>query len=246
MAKRSDEGTGKTAMIEFDQIVIGANFFGCGLAARLGKAKIIEPSCVIGADFALTFNSGEEWDVKPEHPEAAEYLSLLRKHRALDDEGRTAVAAFAPLLAEWSRKRELDIELSCSVVAIEGQELRVIGVDGRKIYRAGEIYDALPKTKSRKFLTGLVAGPEGLEDGQRGGFVFRQSLHPGEYYVKLECFGEDGWELARRTWHQQWASRPKELQDCRLLLLGTHFDLCNYPNPVAALDAGLLGKGGKL
>ncbi|HQC52644.1 MAG TPA: hypothetical protein PLE92_05880 [Lentisphaeria bacterium] len=233
-------------MKEFDRIVIGANFLGCGLAARLGRVKIIEPSCVLGADFALTFNSGEAWDVAPEHLEAAEYLSMLREHRALDDDGRTAVAAFAPLLAAWCRKRELDIELSCSVVAIEGQELRVMGVDGRKIYRAGEIYDAMPKTKPRKFLIGLAAGPAGLEDGRRGDFVFRQSLHPGEYYVKLECSGEDGWEFARRTWHQRWARRPEELRDCRLLLLGTRFDLCNYPNPVAALDAGLRGEGGKL
>ena len=86
-------------MQEFDRVVIGASFFGCGLAVRLGGAKILEPSCVVGADFALTFNGGEGWDAEPEHPEAREYLSMLRAHRALDDEGRTAVAALAPLLA---------------------------------------------------------------------------------------------------------------------------------------------------
>jgi len=237
------EEAGVAAMQEFDQVVIGASFYGCGLAVRLGGAKILEPSCVVGADFALTFNGGAGWDAEPEHPDAAAYLSMLRVHRALDDAGRAAVAAFAPLLAEWCRKRALDIELSCSVVAIDGQDLHVMGVDGPKIYRARQIHDALPKTGSRQYLTGLVAGPEGLEDGRHGDFALRQSLYTGEYYARLECSGTDGWEHARRTWHQRWAQRPEALRDCRLMLIGTRFDLCNYPNPVAALAAGLLGKG---
>ena len=242
-AKFMGEDAGVAAMQEFDRVVIGASFFGCGLAVRLGGAKILEPSCVVGADFALTFNGGEGWDAEPEHPEAREYLSMLRAHRALDDEGRTAVAALAPLLAEWCRKRALDMELSCSVVAIDGQDLHVMGVDGPKIYRARQIHDALPKPNSRKYLTGLVAGPEGLEDGRHGDYALRRSLYPGEYYARLECSGTDGWEHARRTWHQRWAQRPEALRDCRLMLIGTRFDLCNYPNPVIALDAGLLGKG---
>ncbi|MDD4097890.1 MAG: hypothetical protein PHC30_03895 [Lentisphaeria bacterium] len=226
----------------YDKVVIGASFFGCGLAVALGRVKILEPSCVVGADFALTFNGGERWDTKVVHPLAKEYLAMLREHRAIDDQGRAAVAAFSPLLAQWCRKQGLDIELSCSVVDYRRKRLKLMGVDGPKEYCVSKIHSAVPRRQRRSYLTALVSGPADLGDGVYGDFTLKRSLYPGEYYLQFGYHAFFFWEQARDVFHQKWAQRPEALRDCRLLLIGTAVDWHNFPNPAVALDWGLRRK----
>ena len=228
--------------MRFDHLVIGASFYGCGLAASLpGRCRVIEASCVPGADFSLTFNGGSDWDAALEHPLARGFLARLQSHRALDSQGRAALAAFSPLLAMWCQEQKLDIELGCSLIAQEGQWVQVMGVDGLKEYWAEQVHDARPKKSAKPVSTALLAGPEGVQQGGYGCLHVQPTIYPGEYYASMTIKTEDKWPDIREQWRQEWLDRPQALEECRLLLIGARLDQRNFVNPAVALDWGLMG-----
>ena len=226
--------------MQFDNIVLGASFFGCGLACALeGHTLVLESSVVPGGDFSLQFESGTEWDSSLSNSEAVEFKAELLRRNALDGSGRLCIAALAPLLAQWCANHNVAIEYSCDVLQHDGRNVIAIGVDGPKQYSARRIADACPVPGPQKFLTALVTAPSFMPDGCMGPFILRQSIVQGEFHLSFSVPGDSTWSEARAMFHRAWDMRPAALKFSSILLVGTRFSCHNHSNPVFALDAGL-------
>ena len=53
-------------------LIIGATFYGCGLAHALKDAIIVESSMAPGCDYAYAFSQGRNWKNQAKHPAAEE------------------------------------------------------------------------------------------------------------------------------------------------------------------------------
>ena len=58
-------------------LIVGATFYGCGLAHKLKDAVIIENSMAAGSDYTYAFDSGCSWNIPAEHPAAEEFRQEL-------------------------------------------------------------------------------------------------------------------------------------------------------------------------
>lgn len=233
--------------MQYELIIIGATFRGCGIASA-SKAQsilVIEPSVVVGSDFALTFNTGKNWDAPLRNKGAQEFKDKLLKRNALTEDGMAATAAFSPMLSEWCIEHNIKIEFSCSVVSQDNNSLKVVGVDGFKEYSAEKIIDATPKPVNGKWLTVLITAPNDTAPGGLGPFIIRKSINPGDFLLSLQIPEDASWSEARAMFHRAWDMRPDKLKTAAITLIGCRFDYRNFHNPALALDAGIT-EGGAL
>jgi hypothetical protein len=227
-------------MQSYDTIIIGASFYGCGLALALAGAKILEPAILPGAEFSLALQPGSGWDRPVQSPEAQALRAELLRRGAVNDAGQAQVAAFSPVLGECCQKHSLDLEFSCAVIEQRDDLLRVVGVDGLREIRAGRVINALPDTTApEKMLTGILSLSEQLPDGSYGPFRLCNSCRAGEAYLSLSMPGAASWPEARQQFHAAWDQRPASLRESHLLLLGTSFSWPGDDNPVLAFDRGI-------
>ncbi len=228
-------------MQSYDTIIIGASFYGCGLAIGMpAGGKILEPSILTGAEFSLAMNPGDDWDSPLQTAEARVCKEELRRRKGLNIAGQAAVAAFSPILSACCLAQQLEIEFSCSVIKQAGDRLLVVGVDGPREIRAARVINALPSTTApQKTLTGIVSLVGPLADGDYGPFFLRNSSRQGEAYLRLALPAEASWPEARQRYHTAWDQRASVLLGARLLLLATNFAWPGAANPVLALDRGI-------
>ncbi len=225
---------------QFDTLIIGATFYGCGLAAAIPGAAVIEPSIVAGGDFALTFNPGCDWDCPLTTPGANEFRDELKQRRALLG-GRSNVAAFSPVLTAWVLKRKLPVELSCEIIGISEREVKVINVEGVHSYRAERVIDARSVPGSAKYLTAVLFCETPV--ASHGAFELTPGCRPDVVYLSYKLPAATGWADARREFAADWQKRPAELKQAKVMLIGSRFDYRNYPNPAVALETGLKAGG---
>jgi len=227
-------------MQSYDTVIIGASFYGCGLAIGMPGSKILEPAIVTGAEFSLAINPGSDWDALLQTAEARACKEELQRRKGLNAAGQATVAAFTPILSACCQAQQLDIEFSCSVIQQTGDCLLVVGVGGPREIRAGRVISALPNTSAgQKSLTGIVSLVGTLPDGDYGPFFLRNSCRQGEAYLRLFIPAEEPWPEARQRFHATWDQRASGLSDARLLLLATSFAWPGAANPVLALDRGI-------
>ncbi len=221
----------------YRQIIIGATFFGCGLALREKDTLILEPSILAGGDFTLNFDPGTDWDYQPCNPGAAEFLHELRERDVLRG-GRIRQGALTPVFSHWCLKHKLDIALWHDVLEIGKNSVTVHNVEGKFTIESPCIVDARPQTGDFKYLTAAILLENPVTDGSYGEFELTNSLNEREAYLMMRLPAACEWPEARQKFHQAWQGRDRESIKGSLMAIGPRFSYRNYSNPVAALDGG--------
>ena len=228
-------------MIErYRLIILGASFYGCGLAAAHPGALLIEPAILVGSDFALSYFPGTVSEGTPLHPEAEAFREELAVRGALHN-GRLHLAALSPLLSDWCLQRKLVLLLNTEILEYDAHGVQIMNIHGKQTLEAEQIIDARPKyTNGRKYLGAVLsmAAPP-VPEGRFGDLELCYGALPGEAYVRISLPENCGWPEARRRLYSTWENRPEELASLKFGICGNRFGSDQFPNPLAALSAGL-------
>ena len=172
-------------MIErYRLIILGASFYGCGLAAAHPGALLIEPAILVGSDFALSYFPGTVSDEAPLHPEAEAFREELAARGALHNE-RLHLAALSPLLSDWCLQRKLALLLNTEILEYDAHSVQIMNIHGKQTLEAEQIIDARPKyTNGRKYLGAVLSMAASGAEGRFGSGTCSGAL-PGEAYVRI-------------------------------------------------------------
>ena len=69
---------------DVETLILGATFYGCGLAARIRNSLLVESSIIPGSDDVLAFSPGSGWENTFAHPLAEELRRALLACHALN------------------------------------------------------------------------------------------------------------------------------------------------------------------
>lgn len=224
---------------QYKRIVIGATFYGCGVAAANPEdSLVLEPSILVGCDYTLNFNPGSGWEYEPKHPLAEKFLNELKLRNALVD-GRIHQPALCPVFSQWCLDAGLEVALSTRVLAMNDNELTVFDIEGRHQLKCDEVIDARPNPGDPKRFTASLF-INGLEcAGKYEGFEIVAGRFESEAFLLMPVAAEMTYYDARIKLFNLWQKRPDKLQACSIAATGVRFDYNKSLNPVAALDAGL-------
>ncbi|MBR4674557.1 MAG: hypothetical protein IKP00_08840 [Victivallales bacterium] len=228
-------------MTKTDILILGATFYGCGIAARAkGKALVLDNNILAGWEFVHTLNPGKEYDEKTLCTEDAHKIySRLREVNALSVDGHVSLAGLSEVFAEWCLARRLPIEFGVDLIRQDANKVVAVTPSGVKEFEAERIVDARPKAQSGKWLNAMITAPSVLPDGGKGPFVMRHSLVDGEAFLSFQVPDDSTWSEARAMFHRAWDLRPVALKYSTIMLTATRFDYRPFANPLAAFDAGL-------
>ena len=84
-------------------LILGATFYGCGLAAAMPEALLVESSISVGSDYAFALLQGEDWSEPLTTTGAEEFRQELIARHALEN-NQVIPAALAPVLASGAGK----------------------------------------------------------------------------------------------------------------------------------------------
>lgn len=219
-------------------IILGAGFYGCGLAAGRSDCLVVEPEIAVGSDFAFSF-AGSDCPAAAEatwHPLVKELHGELQQRHALRA-GRLHLGALVPVFSQWCRQQNLEILLSCQILAAAARRVVVRTVEGEIVLTAESVIDARPQMP--RLATAAVQLADGVADGLYGRLRLSCGPLPGEGYVQMELLPGETWPQARQRLERAWEERPPLLADCRYLLTGSRFFASPFAHPFAALQAGL-------
>ena len=225
-----------------DTLILGATFYGCGLACAIPGSVIVESSIVVGSDYTLGFDPGCSWDMPLSNPAAAEFRDELLKRRALTADGRLLTGALSPVFAEWCSKRAIAPYLGLELVNKKGNTLTFVDFGGKTVtFTAKRIIDARCRNSAVKTLTAAIHCEKPLTPGVYGNLTITASPLAKLFYAAIPVDKAMNMQSARQLLHQYWAARPAELQDAAIAWSAMRFSSNNWNNPAAALDAGLSG-----
>lgn len=227
-------------MIErYRSIILGASFYGCGLAATHPEALLIEPAILVGGDFALSYFPGTVSENTSLHPEAEAFRMELSERGALRD-GRLHLAAISPLLSDWCLQRSLNLLLNTEILVHDAHSVQIMNIHGPQTLEAEQIIDARPQYKNGKYLgTVLSAADHPAPEGRFGDLELCSGALPGEAYARISLEENCSWPKARRRLYSAWENRPVELASVQFGICGNRFGSYQFANPLAALSAGL-------
>ena len=195
----------------YPAIVLGATVRGCGIAAATPGSLILDPEILPGANWALTFDPGRNWEAAvPEIPVARRLLDELCNRKAVVA-GALNNAAFAPVFARLCLDGGWKFKLDSRVVSVEGDTVSYFDAEGMHQVRGDRVIDAAPRfDNGKKYVTALL-----------------QTLP-----------ATDEWPEARRKFRAFWEARPAPLREAAVLLTAVRFAERRFDNPVAELEAG--------
>ena len=220
-----------------DTLILGATFYGCGLAAAMPDALLVESSISIGSDYAFALMQGDEWSQVPATAGANEFRQELISRHALEND-RVLPAALAPVLADWCRKRNIQPQLGWELIGRKGNIYTFVDWCGKKItVTAEKVIDA--RSSGEKVLTAAIRSENILAEGVYGNF--RVKCTPAEklYTLEMPCRITDSPLDGRRALAENWANRPAELANAQVVWSASRFSYKRFANAAAALDHGL-------
>ena len=228
-------------MKKTDLLILGATFYGCGIAAGAkGSVLVLDDNILPGWEFVHSLNSGKNYDSSALRTETTKDLyARLREVNALSSEGRVSLAGLSEVFADWCLKRELPVLFGCGVVQKNEHHVQAVTPEGLREYEAERIVDARPKAGEGKWFNALITAPTVLPDGGKGPFVMRHSLVEGEAFLSFQVPDDATWSEARAMFHRAWDLRPVTLKYSSIMLTATRFDYRPFENPLVALDAGV-------
>lgn len=226
---------------DVETLILGATFYGCGLAARIRNSLLVETSIIPGSDDVLAFSPGSGWENPFAHPLAEELRRALLACHALNG-GKLWTGALAPVFAEWLEKNCVQPLFGLTPVECSGNSIRFSDLCGSEvIVHAKRILDARARVTDEKFLTALIRSPDEIGECACGPLRISYSGLPGWYYIALPLPETAPWQTARRELHRVWRERPDALRGARLLVTASRFSRPRFRNAGAALEAGLCG-----
>ena len=102
-----------------DTLILGATFYGCGLAAAMPDALLVDSSISVGSDYAFALFQGEDWSLPLQSAGAEEFRQQLIECHALEND-RIIPAALATNLAQWCRKKNIQPKLGLEFISRRG------------------------------------------------------------------------------------------------------------------------------
>ena len=228
-------------MIKTDILILGATFYGCGIAARAkGKVLVLDNNILPGWEFIHALNPGRAYDETTLRMEEARGIyARLRDVNALSDHGRVSLAGLSEVFAEWCLARHLPVVFGVDVIRQDANHVVAVTPAGVAEYEAERIVDARPKVQNGKWLNAMITAPSVLPDGGKGPFMMRHSLVNGEAFLSFQVPDDATWSEARAMFHRAWDLRPTVLKYSTIMLTATRFDYRPFANPLVAFDAGL-------
>ena len=223
----------------YKRIVIGASFYGCGVAAASPEdTLLIEPSILVGSDYTLNFNPGTQWDYQPSHSLARKFLDELKNRNVLSRQ-KLHQPALSPIFSQWCIDSDIEIALSSRVIEQSKNSLVVFDIEGRHKLSAGEIIDATPKVGTVKNFTASLFSNGPDCEGCYDDFEIIAGRFETEAFLLMPVPVGTSYPDARMKLFNAWRKRPEILKKCSIAATGVRFDCNNFPNPIIALDEGL-------
>ena len=224
-------------------LILGATFYGCGLACRIKDALVVESSTAVGSDYAYAFEQGVNWNTPAENADAEEFRQELFKRKAVDSEGRLLTGALVPVFSDWCVKRNIRPLLGLELAEKHGNTLKFVDFCGKIItIEAENIIDARPQKKEKKTFTAAIYSALPLAPGRYSFFDISQTVAQNICYLAFEVDGDTTFQSARQRFAALWDARPQELAQAQVIWSAVRFSENSFDNPVSALDCGLGGK----
>ena len=224
-------------------LIIGATYYGCGLAHALKDAVIVENSISPGSDYAYAFDQGRNWDKSAVHPYAEEFRQELFKRHAVTDKGDLLTGALTPIFADWCIRHDVRPLFGLDIAEKRGNTVTFVDFCGKLItIEADRIIDARSYGNKTKLLTAAIHCTEPLAVGKHGYFTISSTVADCLYYLAFEVEADSVMQSARQRLACLWESRPDSLKAAKMVWSAMRFSENNFDNPIAALDCGLAGK----
>ena len=224
-----------------DTLILGATFYGCGLASAIKNSLVVESSISVGSDYAFAFMQGKNWSQPLTSPGAEEFRQELACRHALEND-RILPAALAPTLAAWCMKHQLQPLLGLEFIRKSGKVYTFIDWGGSEInIKAEKVIDARSQGPEKLF-TAAVFSEKSLCEGKYGSFELFPTPAEKIYTLEMPCNLSDTPDIARKNLQKCWAERPAELASAQIIWSASRFSFPRFDNAALALDAGLQGK----
>ena len=223
-------------------LIIGATFYGCGLAHALKDAIVVESSMAPGCDYAYAFSQGINWKNQAKHPAAEEFRQELYLRHAVTDNDDLLTGALTPVFADWCIKHDVRPLLGLDLAEKHGNTATFVDFCGKIItIEADRIIDARIRAEKTKTLTAALCCTEELEVGRHGFFNITSTIAEHLYYLAFEVDADTTMQSARQRLACLWESRPESLKSAQMVWSAMRFSENVFDNPIAALDCGLSG-----
>ena len=223
-------------------LILGATFYGCGLAKRLKNAVVVESSVAVGSDYAYAFEQGGNWNTPAQNAEAEEFRQELFRRNAVNDAGHLLNGALVPVFADWCLKNGVRPYFGLELAEKQANRLTFVDFCGtRVVFEAEKIIDARPRYTGTKNLTAAICSDEAIAEGKHGFFNISKTIAGNVYYLSFEVESDSTFQSARQRLGALWESRPQSLKNAQMIWSAVRFSKSIFANPVAALDAGLNG-----
>ena len=221
-----------------DTLILGATFYGCGLAAAMPEALLVESSISIGSDYAFALMQGDEWSQVPATAGAHEFRQeLISRHALVND--RVLPAALAPVLADWCRKRNIQPKLGLEFIGRKGNIYTFIDWCGKKITISAEKVIDARGGNAEKIFTAAIRSENIIAEDIYGNFTVKRTPAENLYTLEMPCPATDTPLEARSKFAELWANRPAGLAEAQAVWSASRFSYKNFVNAAAALDCGL-------
>ena len=224
-----------------DTLILGATFYGCGLASAIKNSLVVESSISVGSDYAFAFMQGKNWSQPLTSIAAEEFRQELALRHALEND-RILPAALAPTLAAWCMKHQIQPLLGLEFIRRSGKVYTFIDWGGNEVnIKAEKVIDARSQG-AEKLFTAAVFSEKALAEGKYGSFELFRTPAEKIYTLEMPCNSADTPDLARQNLQKLWSARPEELSEAQIIWSASRFSFPRFDNAAAALDAGLQGK----
>lgn len=225
-----------------DTLILGATYYGCGLAKAIPGAVIVENTVAPGSDYSYAFDGGVNWDSPLKNAAAAEFRRELIERKALSADGKAVTGGFTPVFAGWCIRHGVRPYFGLELAEKRGNTLKFIDFCGNYVtFEAKKVIDARSYPASGRRFTACVSSENRISDGKYGFFDLKSSNADTMYYASLDVESDTSFQSARQRFAAFWETRPAELAGAQLVLTAARFSDDMFDNPAAALDAGLDG-----
>ncbi len=219
-------------------LILGATFYGCGLAAAMPEALLVESSISVGSDYAFALLQGEDWSEPLTTTGAEEFRQELIARHALEN-NQVIPAALAPVLADWCRKRNVHPKLGLELIGCKGNIYTFADWCGKKVcIQAEKVIDARCQS-NQKLLTAAIRSENPLAEGVYGIFTVKSTPAEKFYTLAMPCQSNDTMQSARKLFAEKWANRPAGLAEAQTVWTASRFSYKTFANAATALDRGL-------
>ena len=223
-----------------DTLILGATFYGCGLASAIKNSLLVDSSISVGSDYAFAFLQGKNWSQPLVCAASEEFRQELIARYALEDD-RLLPAALAPVLAAWCIKRQIQPLLGLEFIRKSGKVYTFIDWGGNEIdIEAEKVIDARSNGVKKVFTAAVFSGKI-LPDGKYGAFELFRTPAEKIYTLEMPCNAGDDPGTVRKKLHEYWTERPAVLAEAQIIWSASRISSPVFDNAVTALDAGVQG-----